>query len=247
MPAGYLLSNAPGEIASHARVALRAREGVVTAALAPSTRNEVSALCVATGDRLTDPLCVVAGDRPGLLACIAAVITANGLEVHAAQVHTRNLPDGRVQAVDLFWVTARTRSAEDPDDALARLVRDLEDVITGTVAPAELLGSRRSRAFSDRPLPSVATDVIVDHTASATHTLIEVVTKDRPGLLFTLAKTLHELGLTIGVAKINTEGMRVLDAFYVTELDGGKIRAPARSETVRSALLSALGTTPPAS
>ena len=240
MPHGYLLSNAPDEIAAHARVAFHAKERVVTAAVAPCRGSEITALCVATGSRLTDPLCVVAGDRPGLLACIAAVITANGFDVHAAQIHTRHLSNGRVQAVDLFWITARTRIAEDLGDALEMLRQDLEKVITGVITPADLLKSRRSGRFSDRPAPAVTTEVIVDHRASATHTVIEVVTKDRPGLLFTLAKTLHELGLTIGVAKINTEGARVLDAFYVNELDGRKLDESARGESVRAALLAAL-------
>jgi [protein-PII] uridylyltransferase len=151
-----------------------------------------------------------------------------------------------VQAVDLFWITARTRIDEDLDDALEKLRRDLEKVITGVISPADLLKSRRSGRFSDRPVPAVTTEVVVDHRASTTHTVVEVVTKDRPGLLFTLAKTLHEIGLTIGVAKINTEGMRVLDAFYVTELDGRKVDGPARGDSVRGALLAALNAPLPA-
>jgi len=119
-------------------------------------------------------------------------------------------------------------------------------VITGVITPADLLKSRRSGRFSDRPVPAVTTEVIVDHRASTTHTVIEVVTKDRPGLLFTLARTLHEIGLTIGVAKINTEGARVLDAFYVNELDGRKLDEAARGESVRAALLAALNGSPSA-
>ena len=70
--------------------------------------------------------------------------------------------------------------------------------------------------------------------------MIEVTTKDRPGLLFTLAQTLHALGLTIALAKINTEGSRVADVFYVTEADGQKLESPARSQSVREALFAAL-------
>jgi [protein-PII] uridylyltransferase len=240
MPEGYLLSNGPEEVASHARVARRGREAVVTAAVVPSRREEVSELCVVTGSRLSDPLCIVAGDRPGLLASIAAAITSNGFDVHAAQIHTRRLSDGRVQAVDLFWVTARARAAEDPDRALRKLERDLENVVTGAVAPLDLLRACRTGRFSDRPVPAVATEVILDNRTSATHTLIEVITKDRPGLLFTLARSLHEQDLTIGVAKINTEGTRVIDVFYVSELDGQKLADPSRTEGVRRALLAAL-------
>jgi [protein-PII] uridylyltransferase len=70
------------------------------------------------------------------------------------------------------------------------------------------------------------------------------VTRDRPGLLFTLSRTFHALGLTIGVAKINTEGTRVLDVFYVTGLDSRKIEAPTDMERVREALLGVLTVSP---
>jgi [protein-PII] uridylyltransferase len=245
MPHGYLLSNGPEEIAAHARVALRGREKLVSAAVVPSRRAQVAELCVVTGERASDPLFVIAGDRPGLLASIAAAITGNGLDVHAAQIHSRHASDGTVQAVDLFWVTDRRGVEGDFERALKKLETDLRDVITGAVAPEELLRARRSSRFSDRPVPAVATEVAIDNRTSATHTLVEVVTRDRPGLLFTLSRTFHALGLTIGVAKINTEGTRVIDVFYVTELDGRKVDAPPRIDAVRAALLGVLNSSPP--
>jgi [protein-PII] uridylyltransferase len=81
---------------------------------------------------------------------------------------------------------------------------------------------------------------MVDNHASASQTLVEVATRDRPGLLFKLSRAFHTLGLTIAVAKINTEGTRVIDVFYVTELDGKKVETPARVAEVRQALLAVL-------
>jgi len=86
----------------------------------------------------------------------------------------------------------------------------------------------------------VSTDVSIDNHVSSRHTVIEVVTKDRPGLLFTLAQGLHGLGLTIAVAKIDTEGNRVADVFYVTEVDGKKLETKHRTAEVREGLLAAL-------
>ena len=128
--------------------------------------------------------------------------------------------------------------------ALANLRQDLERVVTGAVTASDLIRNARRTRFSDRPVPAVSTEVIVDNGLSGAHTMVEVVTKDRPGLLFTLAKTFQELDLSINVAKINTEGTRVLDVFYVTDLNGHKLDGNARGERLRSALLGALGVSP---
>ncbi len=241
MPERYLLANTPSEIAAHAMVAYRGRNSPVSAALVPSRHPDVAELCVVTGDRPNGAgLCVVTQDRPGLLASIAAAIVASKLEVHGAQIHTRRLDDGALQAVDVFWVRDRSDGADGIERSLPKLERDLQSVIAGTVAP-EVLATLRSSPWSERPSPNVTTEVLIDDRGSSDHTVIEVLTKDRAGLLFTLAQALHELSLTIHIAKINTEGTRVADVFYVSEIDGSKLEPGDRTQQVRGALLSALG------
>ena len=123
---------------------------------------------------------------------------------------------------------------------MPKLEADLRNVIAGMVAP-RALATQRTSMWSERPSPNVATEVSIDDRGSSDHTVIEVLTKDRPGLLFMLAQALHELSLTIHVAKINTEGTRVADVFYVSEIDGSKLLPGDRTLQVRNALLSAVG------
>lgn len=239
MPEGYLLSNGAAEIAGHARVAQRGRQTTVTAAMVPSRRAEVAELCVVTGERFYDPLCVVTPDRPGLLASISAAIGANGFDIHAAQVHSRKLPDGSMQAVDLFWITVRHESSDGFGLALQKLEQDLHNVISGAITPEDLMRSRRSPQ-SERPAPAVPTQVKLDNSISTSQTVVEIVTRDRPGLLFTLSRVFHALDVTIRVAKINTEGTRAIDVFYITELDGRKVEQRSRMDQIREALLAVL-------
>ncbi len=82
-------------------------------------------------------------------------------------------------------------------------------------------------------------EVVIDDRASPRHTVVEVFAKDRPGLLHLLARKLHEAGLQIVVSKINTEGTRVADVFYVSELDGAKVH-PERFKALREALFLAV-------
>ena len=240
MPERYLLANAPESIAAHAAASLARGEGGgakrVHAALLPSRHPEFAELCV------------VAADRPGLLARIAAAITAGRLEVLAAQVYSRPRAGSvagkdDVEAVDLFWVRDRVDGAEGAARATARLARDLDDVCSGAVDPDELLRRRTGTAspWRERPSPAVLTEVVVDDRASPRHTVVEVFAKDRPGLLYTIARAMHELGLSIALSKINTEGTKVADVFYVTELDGSKVSSGERFKAIRETLTNAIG------
>ncbi len=240
MPERYLLSNTPQEIAAHAQLAMQPREAPVAAALLASSLGDVMELCVVTEGRSSTGLCVVAGDRPGLLAAISAAIAANRLEIQAAQVNSRPLPDGGFQAVDLFWVHGDASDRCTLEEQLKKLERDLNAVIAGQVAPRELLKRPSRSRWSVKPVPPVFTQIVFDHRGSTRHTIIEVVTQDRPALLFTLAQALHSLGITIGIAKISTEGTRVIDVFYVTEADGSKLDPGARSDQTREQLMVAL-------
>jgi len=240
MPERYLLANTPSEIVAHALIATQPRKEPVAAALVPSKLEDVMELCVVTEGRASTGLCVVAGDRPGLLAAISAAISANRLRIQAAQVHSRALRAGGVQAVDLFWVHVSPEDDLMLDERLAKLARDLNALISGDTVPRKLLRTPRTARSFERPLPPVRTEVVVEHHASSQHTIIEVLTEDRPALLFELAEALHTLGLTIRVAKISTEGTRVIDVFYVTEPDGSKVEPGKRTEEVRAVLLATL-------
>jgi [protein-PII] uridylyltransferase len=51
---------------------------------------------------------------------------------------------------------------------------------------------------------------------------------------------MHGLGLGIALSKINTEGTKVADVFYVNELDGSKVAPGPRFKAIRAALLAAV-------
>jgi [protein-PII] uridylyltransferase len=67
-----------------------------------------------------------------------------------------------------------------------------------------------------------------------------VYTQDRPGVLYTITRTLAELQLDIQLSKVATEAARVADVFYVRESDGSKL-SPERVDEVKLALGEALG------
>jgi len=229
MPDRYLLANGPESIEHHARAV--AERGAMAAHVArvPSRHPEAAELCV------------VADDRPGLLECIAAAITGSRLEVLAAQVYSRSV-GGRSEAVDVFWVRDREGGTEGVERALPRLVEDLRGVCSGATDPTELLRARTGSAspWRERPSPAVPTEILLDDRASPRHTIVEVFAKDRPGLLYTLSRALHGLGLSIALSKINTEGTRAADVFYVNDVDGTKVSDGVRRKEIHDALVRAI-------
>jgi len=140
-------------------------------------------------------------------------------------------------AVDVFWVRHAADGAKGTERALERLRRDLARVMSGALNARELLPSATpSRAIRGKE-PKVDNKVIVDNRAASGHTVVEVITRDRPGLLFALADAIYRMGLSIAVAKIATEGTRVVDVFYLGERDGKKVSVAQRGEELKTTLM----------
>ena len=70
-------------------------------------------------------------------------------------------------------------------------------------------------------------------------TAIEVRCEDRPGVLYEIVRELHDAGLDIRMARIDTRGDEVRDLFYVLR-DGAPIRDVNEVEPVISHLRKAL-------
>ena len=238
LPERYLLSNSPQEIASHAQVVQDARGKRLHVALVPSRHEGIAELCVVTGAPGDDG---GVGDRPGLLATIAAALTACRLEILAAQIYTRAGTPAEQRVLDVFWVRDRVNGTEEGVEAqLPQLERTLDELVSGATTLEQVLKKRSQTRWSERPAPPVATEISIDDSSSSNYTIIEVIAQDRPGLLFTLANTLYEARLSIEFAKVNTEGNRVIDIFYVTELDEKKIHSRERAEELMAQLKAAV-------
>jgi [protein-PII] uridylyltransferase len=76
-------------------------------------------------------------------------------------------------------------------------------------------------------------------------TVVEVFTIDRRGLLYRLARALHDLELVICFAKIGTYVDQVVDVFYVTERDGTKPVSEERLAEICAALEVAISPSEP--
>jgi [protein-PII] uridylyltransferase len=166
---------------------------------------------------------VCALDRPGTLARTAGVLALHRVSVRRAQAYSTN--DGI--ALERFLVHPEAEPAWD------RFVADLEAAYSGRLA----LDARLERKIADyRPPTSVDADVRVLAGASETSTVIEVRAPDTLGLLYAITSAISALDLDINVAKIDTLGERIVDAFYVRTSWGSSLDEEQGREVERSIL-----------
>lgn len=188
-------------------------------------------------------LVIVADDVPGLLARIAGVLYANRVDVLDAAIYSRAKPGGGAEAVDVFRVQRVQGGAIADPERVAAICRDLDDALSGRVAIEDLVASRpRTSSLFDRGRPEVPpTEVKIDNDISPELSVIDVFTEDRPGVLYTIARTLHEQGLDIQRSKVGVEADRVADIFYVRDKESrAKVVDPARLAAITDALQRAL-------
>lgn len=230
MPDRYLVTHGFAPAAEHAAMARARGTRPVHVATTGQTREGESELVV------------VADDRPGLLADIAAVLAGNRLAVQSAHIYTRARAEG-AEAFDVFQVRRQSGDPGLDDATIARVARDLEGLLGGTVALLDVLARRAAApSWAERKRPAVRTEILVDNEVSPRFTVIDVFTLDRAGLLHAIARALHEAGLSIALSKVSTEGERVADVFYVSGEGGGKVSDPAAIENIRASLLAAIET-----
>ncbi|RUM37131.1 MAG: hypothetical protein DSY58_04300, partial [Desulfobulbus sp.] len=77
---------------------------------------------------------------------------------------------------------------------------------------------------------------VLDNDSSARFTVIEVYGGDRPGTLYQLSQTLSDFQLDIHRARIATEVEQLIDIFYVTGVEGGKVEDQQLQEKIKSTL-----------
>ncbi|HUB06878.1 MAG TPA: [protein-PII] uridylyltransferase [Myxococcales bacterium] len=222
MPDRYLHSVRPREALRHLRILGRLKRE------APLASRRVPAASVTE-------LILCAADRPGLLALFAGALAAHRIDILSAEVYST----ATGEAIDIFHVQAAGGGAVDAK-RWADAREDLRRVLSGVESAQALLARRlRPSKLPSRALPAVPTRVRLDNQSATNATVLDVTTEDRLGLLFTLARTLHGLGLEIALAKVSTEANRAVDAFYVT-LGGRKIEDPAECLRLERAVAAAL-------
>ena len=173
---------------------------------------------------------------PGIFHKLTGALTSQGLEIRAAQIYT--LADGLI--LDRFWVRDGDFSGEPPDHRL----QDIRDALVRSIAqPSHDAPIFRRKWQASGPaiaLPAAPTRVTFDNTTSDCYTIVDIFTHDRTGLLYTITRTLFELGISVWRAKIGTYLDQVVDVFYVTDRASRKLDDDRHLDVIRERLIDVL-------
>ncbi|MDH5748068.1 MAG: [protein-PII] uridylyltransferase, partial [Rhodospirillales bacterium] len=176
-------------------------------------------------------------DHPGLFTRIAGAMSLAGASIVDAKIVT--LTNG--MALDTFRIQNPDGSAFAEARKLERLKEKIGAALAGKLDPVRELKKVQAQALPSRTrVFKVPPRVLIDNKASATHTVIEINGRDRPGLLRDLTAALTGLGLQIASAHISTYGERVVDVFYVKDVFGLKADQENKKQEIEARLLAAI-------
>jgi [protein-PII] uridylyltransferase len=175
---------------------------------------------------------VIAPDHPRLLTGIAGACAAAGGNIVDAQIFTTT--DGL--ALDTIFVSRAFERDEDELRRGQRIASTIEKTLRGEVRLAEITPQKETRD-ARRGAFAIEPEVMIDNSLSRRYTVVEVSGLDRPGLLRDLTASLSSFNLNIGSAHIVTFGEKAVDSFYVTDLTGQKLNAPAKQAAIKRRLL----------
>ena len=227
LPTAYLNGTEPEQIAGDLQLLRELKPGEVHAEGVYQPETETVRFTVATSEQVT----------PGVFHKLTGALTSHGLQILSAEINT--LADGLV--LDRFWVHDPDFAGEPPADRLQQVAHSLSESLTAPTAKTPSF--RRTWQMGGRRLavaPAMATRLHADNTTSDRFTILDIFTTDRRGLLYTITRTLFELGLSVERAKIGTFLDQVVDVFYVTDQQGRKVESESQLEAIHRRVLEVL-------
>ncbi|WP_461306132.1 [protein-PII] uridylyltransferase [Albidovulum sp.] len=178
--------------------------------------------------------CFALADHPGIFSRLAGALALVGANVVDARTYTSK--DGYATAV--FWIQDAAGHPYE-ESRLPRLRAMIEKTLKGEIVAREALKDRDRLKKRERQF-RFPTHITFDNEGSEIYTIIEVDTRDRPGLLYDLTRTLAANNIYIASAVIATYGAQVVDSFYVKDMFGLKLQSRSKQASLEKKLRQAI-------
>ncbi len=171
----------------------------------------------------------------GSFHSIAGILSGLRMNILAAQICTTS--NGVVIAY--FRVTDNDFTGPVPQSRIEDIAVAIGDVLTAKKAVESVF--RRSGLYRINRINPVMIrqepKVAIDNDCSERFTVVDVFATDTHGLLYTLAHTLYNYGLTVHLARIATNIDQVVDVFYVLDEHHRKVDDQDLLQKLKASLL----------
>ena len=175
---------------------------------------------------------IIAKDQVGLLSAIAGTLSINRLDLRNAK--TKTIGEYAIGK----WIVTPDINAEEPN------WEKLRDQISKSIK-GEFDLQRRidERIEYYRNLPGILTPapiVSASNDIATNATVLEVRMHDRPGIIYSVAKSISRQNVDIKAVILSTLGAEAFDTLYVSDLNGMALseeRAKLLANQVETALI----------
>jgi [protein-PII] uridylyltransferase len=176
-------------------------------------------------DDETKEIFILTKDQPFIFAAIAAAIEQLQLNILDAKINTASNGD----LLNTYIVNGPERDDTDIIDSIRQQLNNLDDI--NIYSPVHT--PRKMTLFKTAPV------INFQVSEQDKHTIIELYTHDRPGLVSTVAQVFLQCGIQLFNAKLITLVDQVEDVFFITS-DSGKPLTRYQKEKLTYALEKAL-------
>lgn len=206
----YFLRELPDDIAWHTQAILAKQPSDSPLVLVKHDDTEATQIFVRTPN------------EPNVFALVVSALEQLDLSIVDARVYSAG---DSPYTLDIFYVLdSNNQPLTNENNRISRISNTLDNQLADPNSYPEIIRRRTPRAlrlFSVPTITSISTDI------SKGHTVLEVLTPDRPGLLARIGLIFLEYGIKIQNAKITTLGERVEDLFFITDSNDQAISDPA--------------------
>jgi len=184
-------------------------------------------------DRGGTEIFVYTRDQDYLFAIITMTIDQLGLDIHDARIITSR----HGYTLDTFIVLDESGNAIRNAYRIQEIISALKDQLQQQSLDSIRVTRRIARQLKHFPIP---TQVNFSTDRHNRHTIAEIITADRPGLLARVGQALVKCGVRVQNAKIATIGARVEDVFFITDNNNKPLSSESQYSTLRNTIISYL-------
>ena len=218
----YFLRNGPGSSAWHAEV-ISAAGALDLPLVTARARKDIGA----------QQILVLAPDSEELLPRITGGLDRLNLNILDARIHPT-----KTGLSLLVFVASDPEEAANNKKWLLSTTEALKQILLqgpATHVPAKRIVPRTMKQFQ------VKTRIGFHYTEANDYTVMEIISQDRPGLLYQVAMALYECKVKLVSAKVSTMGERAEDTFFITDRDGNPVNTDQQRQCLMQRLIQNLG------